>query len=354
MATIKEIAERAGVSIGTVSNVLNELPTVREPARKRVLEAIEALRYSPSLLGRALRKDKTNIIVMIVPDITNPFFPGAVRGAEDMAFQNGYRLVLCNSDNDFAKEAAYMLEMRSYRPSGLIIVPADLSRGTEEAKAYIKAGSAVVYMDRIPDGWKGDSVTSAHEDGAYNATKYLIELGHRDIATITGPLEGTSAAERLRGFTRAMKGAKLSVPKEYVQQTTFTKDGGEAKAKTLLALRNRPTAIFAANDLIAFGALTAVHDAGLVCPDDISILGFDRLDLGDATTPKLSSVEQFASQLGASAAKIVLDRSKGRKGAAQVISIPTNLWVQGSTGKPSRRTKPLTTGRRANKRTNKV
>src|ERR1700744_3444562 len=146
MATIKEIAEQAGVSIGNVSNVLNNLPTVREAARQRVLEAIEKLGYRPSLLGRALRKDKTNIIVMIVPDITNPFFPGAVRGAEDTAFQNGYRLVLCNPENAFKKEVVYMLEMRSYRPSGLIIVPADLSQGAEEAKAYTKAGSAVVYM----------------------------------------------------------------------------------------------------------------------------------------------------------------------------------------------------------------
>ena len=180
MPTIKEIAEAAGVSIGTVSNVLNDLPTVREAARKRVLEAIEALGYQPSLLGRALRKDKTNMIVMIVPDITNPFFPGAVRGAEDIAFQNGFRLVLCNSDNDFAKEATYLREMRTYRPSGLIIVPADLSKGTDEATAYLKAGSSVVYVDRIPAKWKGDSVSSDHERGAYIATKHLIELGPQE------------------------------------------------------------------------------------------------------------------------------------------------------------------------------
>src|SRR6185312_2748529 len=117
---IKEIAKSAGVSIGTVSNVLNGLSSVREPARLRVMKAIEKLGYRPSMLGRALRKDKTNMIVMIVPDITNPFFPGAVRGAEDVAFQHEYRLVLCNSDNDFVKEATYVREMQAYRPSGLI------------------------------------------------------------------------------------------------------------------------------------------------------------------------------------------------------------------------------------------
>ena len=334
MATVKQIAKLANVSIGTVSNVLNGLPSVREPARKSVLAAIDQLNYQPSLLGRALRKDKTNMIVMIVPDITNPFFPGVVRGAEDTAFQSGYRLVLCNSDNDFAKEAAYMLEMRTYRPSGLIIVPADLSKGAEEAKAYTKAGSAVVYMDRIPTGWRGDAVTSAHEEGAYQATNYLIELGHKRIATITGPLKGTSAAERLNGFMRAMKEARLPVPAGYIEETTFTKDGGQARANVLLRQRSRPTAIFAANDLIAFGALTAIHDAGLACPDDISVLGFDSLDIGDATAPTLSSVEQFASRLGASAAQIILDRVGGDKGPARRVCIPTSLRVKGSTGSP--------------------
>jgi DNA-binding LacI/PurR family transcriptional regulator len=136
MATVKEIAEQARVSIGTVSNVLNNLPTVREAARRRVLEAIENLGYQPSLLGRALRKDKTNMIVMIVPDITNPFFPGAVRGAEDIAFQNGFRLVLCNSDNSFAKESTYIREMQTYRPSGLIVVPSDLSRSADDMTPF--------------------------------------------------------------------------------------------------------------------------------------------------------------------------------------------------------------------------
>jgi LacI family transcriptional regulator, galactose operon repressor len=195
MATIKEIAKAAGVSIGTVSNVLNGRSTVREQVRARVLKAIDALGYQPSLLGRALRKHKSNMIVMIVPDIANPFFPAAVRGAEDVAFHNGYRLVLCNSDNDVTKEAIYLREMRTYRPSGLIIVPADLRKGLDEARAYLKAGSRVVYVDRVPPAWRGDSVTSAHEKGAIAAMKHLIALGHRRIATTIAYELGTNAAQ---------------------------------------------------------------------------------------------------------------------------------------------------------------
>lgn len=332
MATIKQIAKLAGVSIGTVSNVLNELPSVREPARKRVLAVIDSLGYQPSLLGRALRKDKTNMIVMIVPDITNPFFPSVVRGAEDVAFQNGYRLVLCNSDDDFEKEAAYMRELRSYRPSGLIIVPADLNKGEEQVRAYRNAGSAVVYMDRIPPHWRGDAVTSAHDQGAYEATRYLIKLRHKRIATITGPMQGTSAIERLDGFMRAMKEANLPVPPEYIQQTNFNKAGGQEKATVLLRLRPRPTAIFAANDLIALGAIKATREAGLSCPDDISIFGFDNLDMDDEMVPSLSTVDQSILELGASAAQIVMDRAAGDKSPAKRICIPTYLRVRGSTG----------------------
>lgn len=339
MATVKQIAKLAGVSIGTVSNVLNELPSVREATRKRVLAVIESVGYQPSLLGRALRKDQTNMIVMIVPDITNPFFPGVVRGAEDVAFQNGYRLVLCNSDNDYAKESAYMRELRTYRPSGLIVVPSDLSQGEEEARAYLNAGSAVVYVDRIPPRWRGDAVTSAHEEGAYEATRHLIALGHKKIATITGPMQGTSAVQRLAGFQRAMKEAQLAVPNEFVQETTFTRAGGFEKAELLLNLRARPTAIFAANDLIAMGALKAARKEGLACPNDVSIFGFDNLEIDDEVSPALSTVDQFIPELGARAAQIVINRMAGDKSTPKHVCIPTCLRLRGSTG-PLRKIRP--------------
>jgi len=340
MATvnIKQIAERAGVSVGTVSNVLNELPSVREATRKRVLAVVDSFGYQPSMLGRALRKEKTNIIVMIVPDITNPFFPGVVRGAEDVAFQNGYQLVLCNSDNDYTKELAYMRALRSYRPSGLIIVPSDLREGEEEVRAYIKAGSAVVYVDRVPPHWRGDAVTSAHEEGAYEATRHLISLGHKRIATITGPVQGTSAAQRLAGFERAMKDARLPVAAEYIQETDFNRAGGYEKADFLLKLRSRPTAIFAANDLIAMGAIKATRNLGLSCPKDVSIFGFDNLEMDDETTPALSTVDQFISELGGRAAQIVINRVNGDKSPTKRICISTCLRLRESTGAPNRQT----------------
>lgn len=346
MATIKEIAKSAGVSIGTVSNVLNGISTVRDQARKRVLKAVEDLGYQPSMLGRALRKEKTNMIVMIVPDITNPFFPAAVRGAEDIAFQNGYRLVLCNSDNDSSKEATYIREMQTYRPSGLIIVPADLSKGLEEAKGYLKAGSGVVYVDRVPPKWRGDSVTSAHAEGAFAATRHLIDLGHERIATITGPLTGTSAIARLEGYRRAMKSARLPIPRNYVQEAEFNRPAGHAKAAILLATTPRPTAIFAANDLIALGVLAAIREARLECPRDVSVVGFDNLDESDVTLPTLTTVDQFAYQLGAKAAQTVIDRNVRKTGAAKQIVLSPELRVKGSTAPPPRERATQTIGSR--------
>ena len=217
MPNMKQIAQTAGVSLGTVSNVLNGSAIVSEPLRRRVLETVEVLGYQPSQLARGLRRDKTNMIGMIIPDVTNPFFPAVVRGAEDIAFSNGYRLVLCNTDNDHSKELTHLNELRTYLPSGLIVIPSNFSDLTKQAESYHRSGAAVVCVDRLPKRWQGDSVTVANEEGAYAATQYLIKLGHRRIAVITGPLHFTNAEQRVRGFRRAMKEAGLTVAPEYLQ-----------------------------------------------------------------------------------------------------------------------------------------
>src|SRR5438270_4267207 len=153
MANMKEIARLAGVSLGTVSHVLNDTVKVREPLRKRVLDAVQKTGYQPSQLARGLRKDKTDILAMIIPDILNPFFPGVVRGAEDVAFANGFRLVLCNTDNDHDKEVAHLRALQAYLPSGLIVIPSDSSKLTAETDSFRKAGCAVVCIDRLPRHW---------------------------------------------------------------------------------------------------------------------------------------------------------------------------------------------------------
>jgi LacI family transcriptional regulator len=334
MPNMKQIAELAGVSLGTVSHVLNGTARVREPLRKRVLEAVKTTGYQPSQLARGLRRDKTNILAMIIPDILNPFFPGVVRGAEDVAFANGYRLVLCNTDNDHAKEVIHLNALRTYLPSGLIVIPSDFSDLTAQTESYRNAGAAVVCIDRLPRNWDGDSVTINNMAGAFHATSYLIGLGHRQLAAITGPLHLTNAQDRLKGFKRALKKAGMDIDPGYMQETTFDRAGGFAKTKILLKMIPRPTAILACNDLIALGALLAIREAGLHCPDDISIIGFDGLDLTETTTPQLSSVYQSPYQLGAEAAQLALDRVAHKESPVRQIVLKTELRVRDSVAAP--------------------
>lgn len=330
MANMKQIARMANVSLGTVSHVLNDSARVREPLRKRVLEAVEALGYQPSQLARGLRRDKTDMIGMIIPDVTNPFFPAVVRGAEDVAFSKGYRLILCNTDNDHTKELAHLNALRTYLPAGLLVIPSTFSDIAMQAESYRKAGTAVVCVDRLPRHWNGDSVTVANEEGAYRATHFLIQMKHRQIAMITGPLHLTNARERLNGFRRAMHEAKLSISLDYIQEATFDKQAGYQKSTTLLRMLPRPTAIFAGNDMIALGVLLAIREMGLRCPEDISVMGFDNLDFAETTSPSLSSVHQSGYQLGATAARIVLDRVSGDASAPKHCVLQTELKMRES------------------------
>jgi len=334
MPNMKEIARMAGVSLGTVSNVLNGSARVREPLRKRVEEAVEALGYQPSALARGLRLDKSDIIGMVIPDITNPFFPAVVRGAEDIAFSHGYRLVLCNTDNDHMKELAHLKELRTFLPAGLIVIPSNFSDLTKQAESYQKAGTAVVCVDRLPKRWQGDSVTVANERGADAVTRHLIQLGHRRIGIITGPLHLTNSEQRLRGFRRAMAEAELPIPPECIQESGFDVSGGRAKAMLLLRLLPRPTAIFAANDMIAMGVLEAARGLGLQCPKDISIVGFDDLEFASLLNPSLASVFQPGYQLGATAARLLMDRVQGDHGAPRHIVLETEMRIRESVAPP--------------------
>jgi LacI family transcriptional regulator len=333
--TMREIAERARVSIGTVSHVINDTAKVRPQLRERVLEAVQSLGYQPSALAQGLRKKRTNMLGMVIPDITNPFFPGVVRGVEDVAYKRSFRLILCNADNDPSKEASYVRQLRSYHIAGLLIIPAAGPDIAGHLRAYTTASVPVVCIDRVPEGWKGDSVLVANEEGAYLATKHLLDQGHRRLGVITGPLNLTNAEERLKGFTRALREAGIKIDPEFVQEAQFDSASGYQAAFRLLRMLPRPTAIFACNDLIAFGLLQAVRELGLRCPDDVSIAGFDSLEFTNFTDPSLTSVYQPGYQLGATAARLLLQRVDGMRSAPKQVSLPTELRKRNSVGPPA-------------------
>lgn len=333
--TMRQIAERAQVSIGTVSHVINETAAVRPKLRERVLEAIRSLGYQPSALAQGLRKNRTDMLGMVIPDITNPFFPGVVRGVEDVAYRRSFRVILCNADNDPAKEESYVRELRSYRIAGLLIIPASGADIAEHLRTYASASVPVVCIDRVPDGWKGDAVLVANAEGAYLITRHLIEMGHQRLAVITGPLKLTNAAERLKGFRRALNEAALEIEAQFIQEARFDTASGYEAALRLLRMVPRPTAIFACNDLMAFGVLQAARELNLRCPEDLSITGFDSLEFTNFTDPSLTSVYQPGYQLGATAADLLLQRVDGLWSAPKRLLLPTELKKRNSVGPPS-------------------
>ena len=326
--TVQQIAELAKVSLGTVSHVLNGSASVSEVRRKRVMDAVETLGFQRNQLARGLRKNATDMLGMLIPDIGNPFFPAVVRGAEDIAYKHGYRLVLCNTDDDAGKEISYLNDLRSFRPAGLLIIP---SVGSALIKNIRHSDPYITFVDRCPEEWDGDFVMADNEAGAYQAATHLIGLGHRKIAVITGPLRLGNVAARLSGFQRAMSEANLTPGAGYVQEARFNADSGYGAATRLLQMLPRPTAIFASNDLLASGTLAAAHRLGLRCPDDLSIVGFDNLEFVEHTAPPLTSVHQSGYQIGETACRILMERIKDPNRPPERVILPTEIRIRNST-----------------------
>lgn len=327
-ATSHQIAEYANVSLGTVSHVLNGSATVSEARRKRVLDAVEALGYQRNQLARGLRRNATTMLGLLMPDIGNPFFPGIVRGAEDIAYKHGYRLVICNTDDDPNKELSYLNDLRSFLPAGLLIIPAV---GSKLLKNLRHSDPAITFLDRCPEGWEGDFVMADNAAGGYEAGAHLVGLGHRLIAFIAGPHDLGNVTTRLEGFRRALKEAGLRLDSGYIQEARFNANSGYVAAKRLLQMLPRPTAIFASNDLLAWGALSAAHDLGLRCPEDISIVGFDDLDFVEHAAPPLTTIRQSGYQIGETACRILLERIEDSSRAPVRVTLPTQLKVRNST-----------------------
>jgi len=323
-----DIARRAEVSLGTVSHVINGKVAVSVEVRSRVQKAIDDLGYHPNQVSRALRTNRTNLIGMIIPDIMNPFFPAVVRGVEDVAFKASYRILLCNADNDVAKEMAYLNDLRSLMPAGIILIPS-LDHKLSRQDDY-----PMVCIDRRPTDWIGDSVTVENYEGGYTAGKHLSQLGHRKIGIIRGPHNVTTSGDRIRGFNKALGESGIIVSPEYVQEGLFDQESGYTCALRLLRLVPRPTAIFTANDLMAVGALSAVKASKLHCPQDVSILSFDGLSLTDFTDPALTGIVQPSYQLGHAAARLLLDRINGDTTPAKSIVLQTELKIRDSVQSP--------------------
>ena len=316
MATQRELAKLAGVSAGTVSNVISGSTRVSESSRRKVLAAIESLHYRPNLIARSLKTNRTNTLGIVVPDITIPFFPKIVRGAESAARERGYFLVVLDSQGSHELEVDMMTLLRQ-RVDGILLVTAGAYKWSEQSVAEIYSGPPVVCVDRLPEGFESDSVCVDNFGAAELGVKHLISQGHKDIAILTGPLTLTNEQERLRGYRQALKEAGIRVRPARIWSAGFEVREIEAVCRRRMrSVRERPSALFATNGVAGIGALRGMYELGLSIPNDIAFATIDELITEDLFRPRITSVVQPTFEIGYRAVEVLLDRIRSAGGTA--------------------------------------
>jgi len=328
MATIKQVAQLAGVSFTTVSHVLNETRPVSVDARARVLAAVEALHYVPSALARSMKSRTTGTIGLIIPNNTNPYFSEVARGIEDSCYAAGYSVILCNSDDDPAKQRDYFNVLLEKRCDGLILA----ALAQTDSELLRKMRIPAVLLDRAPHDLLTDVVGVDNVAGGRLAAQHLLALGRRRIGCIGGPDDIEISRERIAGVAQALAEHGGTLDPQRCRSADFTSAGGYRAALSLFDLPQyqRPDALFCCNDLMAIGALRAAAERGIDVPRQLAVVGFDDIDLASFVHPPLTSVAQNTRELGRLTAQCLLRRIADPAIALQQHVVAPELHVRGS------------------------
>ncbi|MFC3886560.1 LacI family DNA-binding transcriptional regulator [Bacillus songklensis] len=303
MVRIKDVAKKANVSTATVSRVLSKPETVKKETTEKVLKAIKELNYQPNALARQLRRLETKTVLVVVPDITNTFFSKVLRGIESVAVANGYQVLLVDAGNDVERENGYLNILRQRKADGLVLLTARMkSKIIEEMALEYPVVLACEYIE----GSNIPTVSIDNVSGARKATEHLINLGHKRIGFISGPLDGVLGKDRLKGYCQAMAQHNLTVEPILVQEGDFSYESGFNMMMKFLALDHPPTAVFAANDEMAFGAIKATKSKGLRVPHDLSVMGFDDIKFSSIFEPALTTIGQPAFEIGTKAMELLI------------------------------------------------
>jgi LacI family transcriptional regulator len=328
MATIKEVANLAGVSVATVSHVINDTRFVSEAVRKQVYQAMNELGYRPNTLARSLRRGQTQTLGLILPDSANPFFAEVGRSIERVAFESGYNVILGNTENDFEKESLYLDVLINKQVDGIIFVAS--GERSDSLRQLMELALPAVVMDREFPGLEMDVVLSDNHQGGYLATQHLLSLGHRQIGCIAGVSRITPSALRVAGYQQALQEGGVAVDPTLMMNGDFHPESGFRLAGELLARPNPPTAIFACNDLMAMGVLRAAAECGRRVPDDLAVVGYDDIELASFTNPPLTTIRQPKLEMGAATLQFLLSRIKEKRTNPQRTLLPVSLVVRGS------------------------
>ena len=333
--TIREVAALAGVSVATVSHVINGSHYVSPDLTQRVLDAIRALDYVPNKVARALTRRAIPLLALIVPDISNPYWSCVARSVQDVTDRHGFSVIVCSSDGLLEREERFLQSLSGWI-SGLIFHPYHATP-TLVSASFGNSVPVVILGDlgdseSLPPNW--DRVHSNNEETARMAVEHLLALGHRRIGFIMGEEGAPSGVRRLKGYRSALQRAGIPFLEGLAVPGDFTQPGGRRAMAQLLDLPARPTAVFCANDLSALGALGLVRERSLRVPDDLSIVGFDDIDEAVQASPPLTTVRQSPREVGKVIAETLVERLLGRSQSIS-IGLPGELIVRQSSGPPS-------------------
>jgi LacI family transcriptional regulator len=325
LVTLNDIASKAGVSVSTVSRVLNRKSQKNRISQKTatlVLEAAKELNYRPNQLARSLRLKKTLTIGLVVPDISNPFFAHVTRMIQKNAYEFGYSMIVCNTDEDIETEIEQIYLLRGKEVDGYIIMPVGVEN--DHIIELLEYDKPLVLLDRCFDQLETNSVVVDNYYGAYEATKYLIEKGHKRIAIIQGLINTSTNSDRVRGYEEALKEFGIPVDKRLIVGNDFRKENGYIETKLLLAGPNPPSAILTMSDLITLGALEAIKESEFSIPEDISIISYDDIDFAPFFKSPLTAVRQPKESMGKVAVKLLIEdiKQKGQSPKQKIVLKP--------------------------------
>ncbi|MEV4009768.1 LacI family DNA-binding transcriptional regulator [Nonomuraea angiospora] len=333
MARIKDVAAQAGVSVATVSRVLNDNPSVTEETRNRVHDAMAALNYRPNAVARSLRTEATRTLGLIIGDILNPFFAELARAVEDEAREAGYTVIIGNADERADQQDHYVRTLLERRVDGLLICPtAEVTPLVEEVS---QGERPLVFLDRTLTGVEVPSVRADGSTAIAELVAHLRALGHRRIAFVSGPSTLSTGRERTEAFLRAAAEHGLEVPQEYVRVGDFRAGSGHRITSELLDLPEPPQAIFLGDNLMALGALDAISERGLDIPRDVALASFDDVPWFNHVHPRITAISQPTAELGRRAVRVILDALSGR--TAESVVLPARLVARESCGETGTR-----------------
>ncbi|MFC5407130.1 LacI family DNA-binding transcriptional regulator [Cohnella soli] len=335
--TIYDIAKEAKVSVATVSRVLNGTAPVKASTRAKIEALIQKYQFQPNAMARSLLSKETGIIGVIVPDLTNPFFPEVFAGAEQEAQESGHTFLLCNTMGSYAKESEYLNIMQEKRVDGIVFIGGRINLKDCEPELVQEV---VEHANKIPlvlvnGNLKNTELTRVVTDeytGTLLAMRHLIELGHTQIGFIGGESHMTTTSIKLRAFRKALRDEGIPVREEWILPDSFSVDSGRQMMQKLLDMKEQPTAVCCVNDFTAIGAIKTAVENGLKVPDDISIVGFDDIPLAHHVIPELTTVSQQANELGRMAIKVL--RQMMNKGKTKKLTaLEPQLVVRQSTAR---------------------